>query len=203
MKIETKSAIALSEAYLQQRKITHDFNNHILTLQYLIEAGFNEKATEYLKLLAKNASESSVVVNSNNPVVDAVINQKYLHSRKIGVDMQLIIGDLSEFPMSIENSVVLISNLLDNAIEAAEKCFSKRVVRVKIIRERNEYVLSVYNTMTPSGEESINNDFQTTKKDSVNHGFGLKNIKSILNLYGYNYTIEIDNGWFKFTALIL
>jgi sensor histidine kinase YesM len=41
------------------------------------------------------------------------------------------------------------------------------------------------------------NNVKTTKKDTVNHGYGIKNIKEILNKYESVYDAEQDGNMFK------
>lgn len=45
---------------------------------------------------------------------------------------------------------VLLSNLLNNAIEACEKCEADRIIKIKCIYEENEFVLSIKNTYDES-----------------------------------------------------
>ena len=40
----------------------------------------------------------------------------------------------------------------------------------------------------------------TTKPEPQLHGFGLANIRLILEKYSGEYTMFYENGWFQFTA---
>ena len=70
--------------------------------------------------------------------------------------------------------VVLISNLLDNAIEAATKVKNKKIIRVKLMNEPDALIISVENTFD---NILIRDDdiFETTKSTEVDlHGLGIK-----------------------------
>ncbi len=79
---------------------------------------------------------------------------------------------------------VLFSNLLSNAVEAVLKVEEKgRIIKVQIGCMQEQIVIRVMNTCTEEAKENVK--LKTTKLDSLNHGFGMKNIMSI---------IEKENG---------
>ena len=95
----------------------------------------------------------------------------------------------------------LLVNLLDNAIEACEKLDCNKVIRLKLVKEKQQMVLSVQNPVAVPVEIK-NNDIQTGKGDKKNHGIGLKNIQMVLDKYGGIGRIRCDKGWFYYTAVI-
>ena len=97
--------------------------------------------------------------------------------------------------------VVILANLLDNAIEACEKLDCNKVIRLKLVKEKQQMVLSVQNPVAVPVEIK-NNDIQTGKGDKKNHGIGLKNIQMVLDKYGGIGRIRCDKGWFYYTAVI-
>lgn len=97
--------------------------------------------------------------------------------------------------------VILLSNLLDNAIEACEKLDCNKVIRLKLVKEKQQMVLSVQKSSGGS-RRNKNNDIQTGKGDKKNHGIGLKNIQMVLDKYGGIGRIRCDKGWFYYTAVI-
>lgn len=98
------------------------------------------------------------------------------------------------------NSVitVILSNLLDNAIEASEKCDNKQI-EVRVLLE-NSFFFSIRNTSLPV--HIINNHITSTKSDRSLHGFGLENVKTLLVKHNGEYVMFYDNGWFQFSAEI-
>ena len=102
-------------------------------------------------------------------------------------------------PFDVSDMVVLFSNLLDNAIEACEKVDGNRVIRVSVVLKRS-LLFSIRNTTLPV---KIKNDtIQTTKPNASLHGFGLSNIKLILNKYHADFVMDYTDGWFQFTGEI-
>ncbi len=201
VKIEMEGYTELSNSYAMQRTLTHDFNNHLAIIQSLISNGKIIKAEEYINSVIGKSSIKGIIFNTNNTIIDALLTQKYYIAKNKGVDMQIIPSDLSKVPITTEDLVIVILNLIDNAIEAALKCENKKIVKLKIMQEESEVVFSIQNT-TIMKSEKITNEIATTKDDKLNHGFGLKIIKSILKKYKLDYSISVSDNWFRFSFIV-
>lgn len=116
--------------------------------------------------------------------------------RKINIDFE--VNDLSKLPFDASDMVVLLSNLLDNAIEACQQ-YDKgdKSIHVMAVAQQ-DFFISVRNTSEPV--VIINGSIPTTKPEPQLHGFGLANIRLILEKYSGEYTMFYENGWFQFTA---
>ena len=62
------------------------------------------------------------------------------------------------------------------------------------------FFFSVRNTSAPVKIHDGN--IRTTKSNPALHGFGLSNIKLILNKYAADFIIDYADGWFQFTGEI-
>ena len=77
----------------------------------------------------------------------------------------------------------LLGNLLDNAIEAAEQCPpEKRLIEVKITSYDEKVVIHAMNSII-SSVLNENSELKSTKKDPLEHGFGVKSIRLIAQKY--------------------
>lgn len=95
--------------------------------------------------------------------------------------------------------VVLLSNLLDNAIEANRLYRGDKKIYVTALW-KSSFLFSIRNTSNPVKIE--NNTIQTTKSDPQLHGFGLSNVKLILEKYDSDFTMVYEDNWFQFTGEI-
>ena len=95
--------------------------------------------------------------------------------------------------------VVLFANLLDNATESCEKLESEKTIHVSAVL-RQSFFFSVRNTSAPVKIHDGN--IRTTKSNPALHGFGLSNIKLILNKYAADFIMDYADGWFQFTGEI-
>lgn len=189
---------ALEAAYAQQRRQTHDYNSHLQTILGLLTAGAYNKALEYVQGCTDRSSCEELIVHTNNPIADMVLNQAYRSAQEKGIFINYWIEDLAELPVSDVEFVTVLSNLLDNAVEAASRCTNKKEVHVKIHYVNDKLFVSVRNTTLPV--KIVDGQIKTTKKDSFKHGYGLSNVVRIVKQHHGEYTLAQQEGWFQFTA---
>ena len=202
LKLGMENIESLNSAYSQQRRLTHDFNNHLSVIYSLLNSGDVAKATDYTNQLLNTSISVSRLFDSGNRIVDTLLTQKYNQAKDAGIKMQVLVEDLSDVAMSADKLVVVLSNLLDNAIEAASAVTDGKIIKVKFTQENGGHMLTVQNTAV-KGPAVENNRIISTKADKLNHGYGMKNIYSVLDSYGYPYTSGFDNGVYTFTAMMI
>ena len=96
-----------------------------------------------------------------------------------------------------------MSNLLDNAIEAAKQCdIGKRIVKIKMLYE--DAVLSIAVSNSYKAEPVLTEDghIRTTKKNREEHGWGMRNVVATLEKYNAEYIIDYKNGEFVFSIIM-
>lgn len=103
---------------------------------------------------------------------------------------------MSQLSFNPIDLTVLLSNLLDNAIEGCEKIHSEREIQIFASLERERFCCIVRNTSLPV--RITNGEILTTKSNSNLHGYGLINVKAILNKHNGEYTMSYKNGFFQF-----
>mgnify|MGYP000523832960 CR=1 FL=1 len=137
-----------------------------------------EEKEEYLEKITEQQTNRLFLVNTHHPILDALFNTKAAEAtqKKISIDFE--VNDLSNLPFDASDIVVLLSNLLDNAIEACQQ-YDKgdKAIHVMAVAQQDFFV-SVRNTSEPV--VIINGSIPTTKPEPQMHGFGLANIRLIL-----------------------
>ena len=199
LQFQAKNMEAASQLYTAQRHKVHDFQAHLNTLQDLLQNQEYDAAEQYLNSVSKEQTDRLFLVNSHHAILDALFNTKATEAIQKGIDIDFELNDLSALPFDVSDMVVLFSNLLDNAIEACEKIEGDRVIRVSAVLKQS-FLFSVRNTTLPV--EIKNDTIQTTKPNASLHGFGLSNIKLILNKYHADFVMDYEDGWFQFTGEI-
>lgn len=197
--IQTENYGALKKSYSIQRKSTHEFERHLQVLRDLLDRKEYETAQEYIRQLQTDRTLKVFSIASNNPVIDVVMNQKHQVALENGINMQVKVNDLSSISIKTNELVVLLSNLLDNAIEACLKLDQNREIVCSILKEDSIYI-SIRNTSYPV--QIIDGEIPTTKQDTTEHGYGLPAVKYILKQLKAEYTFAYNNGWFQFVAEI-
>ena len=199
MELQTQSFLSLEKNYRAQRKSAHEFQHHLQTLRDLLDGGQVEAARNYVETLRHTHSTRILCVNTHHPIVDAVLNQKYQAAVEQSIDVQMQVNDLSGLRLDPEALVVVLANLLDNAIEACERLQGERCIRCNILLEETLF-LSVSNTALPVKIDD--NTIRSTKMPRQDHGYGMPAICSILDGLTAEYAFDYEDGWFRFVAEI-
>ena len=199
MEIQTQSFVELEKQYKSQRQAAHEHQRHLQTIHDLISSDEILAVQRYIEELRGKHATRLCAINSHHPIIDAVLNHKYQMAKECLIEMQVQVNDLSNVKMSANELVVLLSNILDNAIEACEKITEKRLIHCQILLNENLFI-SVRNTSLPV--EIIDGVIQTSKPKKKDHGFGLIGIRHVLDKNQAEYTYHYDCGWFQFVAEI-
>ena len=197
---EKESAEALLESYTTQRRLTHEFTNHTDALALLLQQEDYEGAKAYLASLTRIIASNTTIMNTHNPLLDALLSKKYEEASRRGVMVYFDLPDLRDLPMEKTDLVLVFSNLLNNAIDAAAKADPPEVY-VRARKNEQEVVLSVRNRVQKNLDLTDGQLPRTTKKEP-GHGIGLWNVKDVLATYGGEYTISCRENWFRFTCTI-
>lgn len=188
------------QSYNNERKLTHDFQNQMLVIRGMLDHAVpNKEIMEYIGQVSNYTSSSSLAVTTHRVAVDVLLNQKYALAKQKQIAFQVRLDDLSMFPLPDNELVVLLSNLIDNALEASEKILdeSRRSITIKMSVNQSECLLSVENSVAYP-VKIVNNHILTTKKHTEQHGYGLQNVASIVHTHDGYYTLSCDNETFCF-----
>ena len=199
---QQESIEALSAAYAQQRKLTHDFQAHLDTLTGLLAQELPDTSAlkKYVQDLRASQTDHILLVNTHHAALDALLNQKALVAKNRKIDIQFSVNDLSAVKINMVDLTILISNTLDNAIEACEKLpEDDRQIFVQVLLEEDALFYSVRNRSLPvnvqPGQLPV-----TTKIPPALHGYGLQNVQTTLRKYSSLYAINYADGWFGFAT---
>lgn len=199
MEILTEHVVALEKSYRAQRQATHDFRNQLQAISDLLCLGQLDAAKEYVQQLQGQQTTRIFCVNSHHPIIDAVLNHKYQAAKDLGIDVQVEVSDLSKVTISTDMLIVLLSNLMDNAIEGCCRVESARSLMCSLIAEES-LMISIRNTSKPVTIR--NNMIPTSKEPKEDHGYGLSRIQNILNQLHAEFAFTYQDGWFTFVAEI-
>lgn len=194
---------SMRENYNIQRQRTHEYKNQIVCMDMLMKKKDYSKLEDYIGNISDGLDAQLDMVDTNNDVVNAIFNAKYYEAIKNDVLVVLKINDLSDIKISDNDIVTILSNLLDNAIEAAKQCdIGKRIVKIKMLYE--DAVLSIAVSNSYKAEPVLTEDgyIRTTKKDREEHGWGMRNVVATLEKYNAEYIIDYKNGEFVFSIIM-
>ena len=191
----------MQAVYERQGRKMHDYKNQIRTMQVLLKEGDTQAAAELAERLTESISVEMSAVNTNHPVVNAVLNQKFHAAREQGISMIFRVGDMGGMRLDGEEIVILLSNLLDNAIHECVKVVRKgrkAVIHVKLVQEGGKLIFSVRNPVVEKVQVA---DGIVLDSDGGMHGVGLTNVRAVVDKYGGDFAISCDQE--KFQAVVM
>ncbi len=192
VEIDKKNAQDIENLYIKTCGIHHDLVTHFSAISKLLEES-SEKAQEYINTIMNNQlSFVKTLIKTENDCFDAIANTKIALCEKYNIRCIIRVMKNSLDTLRDDEIAVLFGNLFDNAIEASKNSQRKSI---KLDVQQQDRYLSVF--MKNSIDKSVlgeNKNLNTTKSDKKNHGFGIKNIKRVVDRYnGIIQYYEKDN----------
>lgn len=141
-------------------------------------------------------------VKTGNDVIDTLIAERSLYCNAHGITLT-VLADASGLDfISVTDMCALFGNLVENAVEAAEKAEEgNRIINLNIRPVAGQVFICVENTF--SGDIKFKGGFPQTSKTGEEgyHGFGLKSIKMTAEKYGGVFSCKVENGLFRVSIL--
>lgn len=183
--------------YAEIRRFKHDYFNHINCIRSLLKAERYEDVSEYMGSITDMLPSGNLLFNTGNFISDAILSDKQnsVKRENITIEFDGII------PSSINSSdlCIILGNAVDNAIEASRELDGEKIISVYGGFSHSYFLLRVTN---PTNKVTNNSGFLpiTTKQDKSEHGFGLMNIKSVVDKY--DGCMKIENKDNIFTIIL-
>lgn len=134
-------------------------------------------------------------VSSSASFLDAVLQQKVSHARAQGIDVSTQVLLPEDAAQSSLDLCIVLSNLIDNAVEACRELPSPRIsIRIKRIKEYLSVVVE-----NSAGRDVLRQNplLLTSKREKELHGIGLRVIRQIVDRYDGSIQFESDDTSFK------
>lgn len=157
----------------------HDIKNHLEQISKLSD---NPKIKEYVNSLYGTVNEYSYTGMSDNKVLDIIISKynSLCQSKRINISFDTKTANL-DFMEDIDLANVM-NNLLDNAVEAAEKSSEKKIAVSVYSKNSTMQIIKITNSSDTAPKVS-EHKLLTSKKNKSLHGLGLTSVKNTLKKY--------------------
>jgi sensor histidine kinase regulating citrate/malate metabolism len=154
-----------------------------------------EKAQEYIQTVTNSQLDTiKTLISTGNDCFDAIVNTKIALCEKYGITARVRVMEKAIDNLPHDEIAILLGNMFDNAIEATKN--SERKI-IKLDVQIQDAYLSV--CMKNSIDKSVlteNKKLNTTKGNNRYHGFGIKNIKRIVEKHSGLISYDEENGYF-------
>lgn len=189
----------IEQSNKEMRVFSHDIKNHLTQIRNLEDIN---AVNQYIDKLYPTIEKFSYTGISKNKMLDLIIS-KYAtlcESKKIKFDVDVKTSNLSYID-DVDLST-LMNNLLDNAVEAAEKS-SNSFIQLTVFAKNNMYDGLLMKNSCFVSPETDNGELKTKKSNKKYHGLGIKSINKIVKKYNAVYDWKYDKQKNIFTTEII
>ena len=197
--------LKLQSQYLEEKiekqtlsaKEMHDLKNELFAIKQLLLSNTDAGISKIDEICQVVEGMQSIIYTSNTSV-DSLINskKKEIDSNNIIFKCDCYISGFDE--INDMDLCILLGNLLDNAIEACLKLECNKNIRLNFKQVDNFLNIIIKNTYN----NEINEELLTTKENKINHGYGLKSVKSIVEKYEGDFQFIKDDSYFTISILL-
>lgn len=199
-KIMANYTTEINGLYASIRGWRHDYHDHLQALKYYLHDDELAAARDYLNQLEDKLEDIDDIVHSGNTVMDAVVNSKLALAEQanIATDVSVFVGH--QPLISDIDLVVILGNILDNAIEAASEQPEEadRFIRVYIAIEKQQLYISITNSRR--ADQIIDINYASTKNDK--RGLGIRRINALVAKYHGIINRQYEEGVFVTEVLL-
>jgi two-component system sensor histidine kinase AgrC len=183
----------------------HDFTHELQVVYGLLEVEEFQEARNYLKKSVSEVAATSELVKTDNLSVTALLYAKTGLAEARKIELQITVEtSLQQFPLEARVINVILGNLIDNALDAAEGLTAlERRVEVAIRQGLEGFVLEVKNYGVPIPKELVAKIFApgfSTKGEG--RGMGLYSIQKLVHKYKGTILVNSDNHGTCFQIVI-
>lgn len=185
----------LSDKEKELRKIRHDTRNHLSAISALIESGEKEKAIAYIKDIDGRYQRTTRRYDTGNILADALIGSKENEAERYDTYIEFK-GYIPRERINDADLVTLLSNMLDNAVEACQNIKGRTVIEIESKLIKNMWVVTMENPVI-APVEIVMGHIATSKKNKEIHGIGIANMESVVRKYNGSIDFSCKNKVFR------
>ncbi|MBN2300431.1 MAG: GHKL domain-containing protein [Acholeplasmataceae bacterium] len=178
----------------------HDLKHYITVMKTNAHEG---DSIDYLNELENEIKVYEAQNKTGNKVLDTILSAKSITCQINNIRLNVIAdGNLLSSLDPIDIST-MFGNLLDNSIESVKAIadFDKKLIYLSVTKQKGFLIIHLQNSYV--GNITYKNGLpETTKKDSMNHGYGLKSVLNTAKKYDGSLLISNNKNWFEARVLI-
>ena len=172
----------LRTIYSNMLAAQHDLKHTVLVAKQILSEKKGDVSANIREILSHQPDLEYEHI-TGNVGIDAVLTVKSIAMRDAGIRFELCLCPLKELPLPERSFVILLSNILDNAIEGINRIVSSDkppMIKLSFIRNWDTFSIRCENDMNPATIIKQNGNYASSKGNSQIHGFGIKSIQRIV-----------------------
>ena len=184
----------LSENYKNTRILVHDFKSHVNVLRSIAEEGETKEILKYINSLSSQEYFIGSKLITGNKILDIVLYQFSKKCKEKNIFFEVVPNKINFTFVDESDLCGMMTNLLNNAVEAAEKSTDKKIqIYFYKKTDKEMYFIDIINSCDK--QPVIENGLPVTLKNNKKlHGIGVKSIQKTTKKYcgdiAYKYDME-------------
>lgn len=197
VKMATDRLAMGSENEKRLQLLRHDMKHNMLLLSDYLHSGRQAEAEKLISSLVADIDKNALQSYCDNRSVNVVLSYHSRIAAENGIQFTASVQLPERLTVSETDFAVILSNGLENAVNALKECNDKKIL-VKSFIDENKIYLEIknpfYNTVTFDGK--------IPRSNQENHGFGTQSMAAIVEKYGGVYSFTVEQGYFSFRCSI-
>lgn len=190
----------LRTAICETREARHDMRHHMNTLRELAECGQWDALTDYL-VKASDTIPAQPLILCGNPTIDAVASHYAALFQKKGIPFSFELDVPEKLPIPEIDLCLVLSNLLENAMEANLRTESaRRYIYVQACLHSSHIILLTVKNAYGGMIQEKDGVLQSSKRPGS--GVGTQSVRRIAEKNGGNCRFSYDNGMFCVNVML-
>lgn len=179
---------------MEVETLRHDLKNHLFCISEYIKSQKQQEALHYIEqITGKLQKDIPHHILTDHPAVNAILDLKRMECEEHLIHLKCFIMEKMPDFNEVDLCVVL-SNLLDNAIEA-EKKEQKKEIRLSISIVGNYLHITIQNMISESVLQN-NKTLKTSKSNAKLHGFGIQSVTDTVQKHDGMMDFYEEGCWF-------
>lgn len=193
----------MKEAIRQTGAARHEMKHLAELITTMLAKKEVEKAEKYLLNISNSNDMLPTAQYSENLLVNMIVSPRLEKAKENNIEVEYSLQIPQTLGMDETDFCILLTNLLDNAVEAA--IFStnkKRYIRLQIWKNENTLLISCENSYSGELIKDKKGHYLTTKQNPLRHGYGIYAMNEICEKYGSILKIDVKANTFTVKTVL-
>lgn len=200
LNIQTLQYEHLTERMEEARRAKHDLRQSLMVIQSCVQRNDNQGLLEYINHYLKGLPSDSPIVYCENFAINALLVYYADKAQEQGIPFELQVEYPKDCHVENTDGVVLLGNLLENALEACmRQDTGEKFIRLSVAMVENRLVLTLDNSFSGNVVQN-KKEFRSSKQDRV--GIGTQSVQKIVDKYQGIVRFEAKEGEFQVSVFI-
>lgn len=197
-KCAAENLAIMRQSQEETRRQRHEISHHLVALNEFMSRNEEERAREYIKKLLTEATALPTDTYSENLVINAVAGHYLNMAKAEGVTAKTEIRVNSDPPLEDGELCVVLTNLLENALEACRsaKRDRERFIALEIVSDGEHMLITCENSTDAQVPIGTDGSIPSSKPDASDHGYGIPAVRRIVEKHFGRMSATCADGRF-------